>query len=75
MVMVRAAARKKRLQIECIPHSTTPSSGRVKWKGFGDGNVTDSEETDQGVASKSTTSTPIASGLGNCFGAGIDSRG
>ena len=43
--------------------------------GFGDGNVTDAEENEQGVANDSSASTPIVSGLGNCPGADLDSRG
>ena len=41
---------------------------------FGDGNVTDTEETDQGVATQ-WRQPHIASGLGNCPGADLDSRG
>ena len=41
---------------------------------FGDGNVTDPEEIEQGVANDSTASTPIVSGLGNCPDADLDSR-
>ena len=42
---------------------------------FGDGNVTDTEEMGQGVANDSAASTPVASGLDNCPGAYLDSRG
>ena len=42
---------------------------------FGDGNVTDTEGIDQGVANDSEASTPVASGLGNYSGVGVDSKG
>ena len=42
---------------------------------FGDGSAADTEEIEQGVANDPTASTPIVSGLGNCAGADLDSRG
>ena len=42
---------------------------------FGDGDVTDTEEMEEGAANDSITSTPIVSGSGNCPGANLDSRG
>ena len=42
---------------------------------FGDGNVTDAEGIDQGVANDSGVSTPVAPALGNCPGFDLDSRG
>ena len=42
---------------------------------FGDGDVTDTEEMEEGVANEPMTLTPIVSGSGNCPGAGLDLRG
>ena len=41
----------------------------------GDGDVTDTEGVEEGVANDSIVSTPIISGSGNCPGADVDSRG
>ena len=42
---------------------------------FGDGDVTDTEEMEEGVANDSMTSNPVVSGLGNRPGGDLDSRG
>ena len=42
---------------------------------FGDGDVTDAEEMEEGVANDSMASTPMFSGSGNCPGADVELRG
>ena len=44
----------------------------LEMDGFGDGNVIDTEENEQGVANNSSASTPQVSGLGNRPCAGLD---
>ena len=42
---------------------------------LGDGDVTDTEGVEEGVANDSIASTPMISGSGTCPGADVDSRG